>query len=119
MSQATQRIIEFTEAVKQMPEDTQQLVKSYLCTMIDKAGKDTTTKTTKVKETFSYPKRGGKNDGNPALMAILEMIPCEKLVVEENEYTRQRAIWLCHDFTVTWSPKKAQNILQAAYDKIQ
>jgi hypothetical protein len=118
MAEVSERITEFTEAVKQMPEDTQQLAKSYLRTMIDKVGQDAKVlRNTHV--TFSYPKRGGKNDGNPALMAILDMIPCEKLVVEENEYTRARAIWLCHDFTVTWSPKKAQHILQAAFDQIQ
>lgn len=118
MAEVSKRITEFTEAVKQMPEDTQQLAKSYLRTMIDKVGQDTKVlRNTHV--TFSYPKRGGKNDGNPALMAILEMIPCEKLVVEENEYTRVRNIWLCHDYTVTWSPKKAQHILQAAFDQIQ
>ena len=119
MAQGNDRIAEFTEAVRQMPEETQQLVKSYLRTMIDKTAHDTTDKSTKAKETFSYPSRGGKNDGNPALMAILEMIPCKKLVVKENEYTRQRAIWLCHDFTVTWSPKKTQHILQSAFGQIQ
>jgi hypothetical protein len=119
MAEATQRINEFTEAVSLMPEETQQLAKSYLRTMIDKSAQDIPVKTTKAKETFSYPSRGGKNDGNPALMAILEMIPCKKLVVKENEYTRQRAIWLCHDFTVSWSPKKTQHILQAAFDQIR
>jgi hypothetical protein len=119
MAEATQRIQEFTEAVKQMPEETQQLAKRYLRTMIDKVSQEPQAKLRKVNETFSYPSRGGKNDGNPALMAILEMIPCRKLVVKENEYTRQRAIWLCHDFTVTWSPKKAQHILQAAFEQLR
>ena len=119
MAQATHRINEFAEAVRQMPEETQLLVKNYLRIMIDKTAHTLPATSTKAKETFSYPSRGGKNDGNPALMAILEMIPCKKLVVEENEYTRQRAIWLCHDFTVTWSPKKTQHILQAAFEQIQ
>jgi len=118
MAQGTDRIAEFLEIYKKMPADTQLLVKTYLRIMLDKVAKDTTAKPAKAQETFSYPPRGGKNDGNPALMAILEMTPCKKLVVKENEYTRQRAIWLCHDFTVTWSPKKTQHILQAAFDQI-
>ena len=118
MANGTDRIPEFLETYKQMPEETQLLTKSYLRTMIDKVGQDTKV-LRNTHETFSYPKRGGKNDGNPALMAILEMSTCKKLVVTENEYTKQRAIWLCHDYRVTWSQKKTQHILQAAYDQIR
>ena len=44
----------------------------------------------KVSVIFSYPPRGHPNDGNPALMMIVELLHEEKkLSVKENEYTKQ------------------------------
>jgi hypothetical protein len=117
------RIDEFVKKYQQMPYAKQSNLICYLTMMMshsvdiypDANGQYPKT----VDITFSYPARGEPNDGNPELMAILELIPGNKLTVKENEYTRQRAIWLCEDFTVKWDPKKASAILTEALGKLK
>ena len=72
----------------------------------------------KVSVIFSYPPRGHRNDGNPALMSVVELIHAKKLTVKENEYTKQKAIWLCEDFKVSWTPKNNHAILANALEQI-
>lgn len=72
-----------------------------------------------VSVTYTYPARGHPNDGNPALMTILDLMPDKNLSVKENEYTKQQSIWLCEDFTVSWNPKKNHTILYSAYEQIR
>ncbi len=72
----------------------------------------------KVSVIFSYPPRGHPNDGNPALMMVLELLHEKKLTVKENEYSKQRAIWLCEDFKVGWTPKHNHAILANALEQI-
>ena len=101
----------FKSDVANMNADTRKLTKQYLLEMISTNPEHDLRNATAV---FSYPPRGGKNDGNPALIAIMQLIPKSRLTVEENEYTRQRAIWLCEDFTVTWPRKQSQAVLTQA-----
>jgi len=105
---------DFTREYREMPTNTKALVKQYLTSMIST---DSTTCRTAT-ATFSYPPRGGKNDGNPALVAIMQLIPKSRLNIEENEYTHQRAIWLCEDFTVSWPKKASQSILTQALQAV-
>ena len=109
----------FMEKYEQMKPEKQAQVTTYLTLMMSQSiGSFDGTKYPKsVSATFSYPGRGEPNDGNPALMSILDLIPKRKLVVEENEYTKQRAIWLCEDFTVQWCPKNG-DILTKAFDRL-
>ena len=109
----------FIEKYQKMEPGKQAQVKTYLTVMMTQSNDsfDGTKYPKSVSATFSYPSRGEANDGNPALMAILDLIPKRKLVVEENEYTKQRAIWLCEDFTVEWSPKNG-DILTKAFDRM-
>jgi hypothetical protein len=102
---------EFQKKCRGMDPNTLGLVANYLKQMIE-ADKQSKNRSTHL--TFSYPERGGKNDGNPALQAILSILPNHKLVVSENEYTKARAIWLCEDFRVCWSKKASEGVLQTA-----
>ena len=102
---------EFQKKCKEMDPTTLGLVANYLKQMIEA---DEQSKNRSTHLTFSYPERGGKNDGNPALQAILSILPNHKLVVSENEYTKARAIWLCEDFRVCWSKKASGGVLQTA-----
>ena len=76
------------------------------------------TQNQEVSVTYSYPARGHPNDGNPALMSILELMPEKKLLIKENEYTKEQAIWLCEDYIVSWNPKNYHTILSSAYEQI-
>ena len=117
--QQTPLIDNFIEKYQKMGPEKQEQVKTYLTLMMNQSNDsfDGTKYPKLVSATFSYPGRGEPNDGNPALMAILDLIPKRKLVVEENEYTKQRAIWLCEDFTVQWCPKNV-DILTKAFDRM-
>jgi len=118
-AQHAQKIKDFINQYQEMPLKTQLLVETYLHVMFEKGVEaEQPTDKKKADVTFSYPARGDANDGNPALMAILELVPDKKLVVKENEYSRQRAIWLCEDFTVSWSPSKSHLVLEEALGKI-
>lgn len=111
----------FVEKYQQMNPTTQHEVIEYLTQMLKKTRDEAALqgKSKMATATFSYPPRGHPNDGNPALMAILDIIPQKTLTVEENEYTRQRAIWLCEDFTVEWEAEKAKPILTDALAKLR
>lgn len=111
MTQELTNIQEFTSKCRGMSKETLSLVATYLSQMME-ADKQNSLRTTH--ETFSYPLRGGQNDGNPALRAILSLLPNHKMVVSENEYTKARAIWLCEDFNVVWSKKASLTVLPEA-----
>ena len=117
--QQTTLLDKFMEKYRQMEPGKQAQVKTYLTWMMSQPNDavDGTKYPKSVSATFSYPSRGEPNDGNPALMVILDLIPKRKLVVKENEYTKQRAIWLCEDFTVQWCPKNG-DILTKAFDRL-
>jgi hypothetical protein len=102
----------FIDKVSQMPSDTKHLVEKYMGEMLGQCVSSDGRKNGEV--TFSYPHRGGKNDGNPALKAILELLPRKKLVVKENPYAAARAIWLCEDFKVTFNQKQTKKVLTEA-----
>jgi len=102
----------FIEKVSQMPGDTKHLVEKYIGQMLEQCVSSDGRKNGEV--TFSYPQRGGQNDGNPALKAILELLPRKKLVVSENPYTRAKAIWYCEDFKVTFNQKQTKEVLTKA-----
>jgi hypothetical protein len=108
----TEGIQGFIETVRQMPAGKQDLVKEYIQEMLDQCVETDGRKSASV--TFSYPPRGGQNDGNPSLLAILKILPRQKLVVKENPYTRARAIWLCEDFKVTFNQKQSKEVLTKA-----
>jgi len=104
---------QFQKKCQGMDPVTLGLVANYLKQMIEA---DEQSKNRFTHLTFSYPERGGKNDGNPALQAILSILPDHKLAVSENEYTKARAIWLCEDFCVSWSKKASVGVLQKALE---
>ena len=99
-----------------MTPEEQQRVKKYIQEMLEACVDDDGRKSACV--TFQYPARGGQNDGNPALKAILSILPRKKLVVKENPYTAARAIWLCEDFKVTFNQKKSKVILTQALNAL-
>lgn len=107
----SQNLEEFKRKCQGMQANTLGLVAKYLKQMIEA---DEQSKNRSTHLTFSYPERGGQNDGNPALQAILSILPNHKLVVSENEYTKARAIWLCEDFRVSWSKKESGGVLETA-----
>jgi hypothetical protein len=111
----------FVANYQKMDPAKQNEVMEYLTTMLKKTRDEAALqgKSKTATATFSYPPRGHPNDGNPALMAILDILPQKKLTIEENEYTRQRAIWLCEDFTVEWAAEKAEPILSVALSKLR
>jgi hypothetical protein len=110
------RLAEFKRQCQEMPQNTLELTKTYLEDMIHAAEK---TSIRSANATFSYPPRGGENDGNPALQAILSILPGHKLCVSENEYTKARAIWLCEDYRVVWSKITAENVLDDALQIVE
>lgn len=117
----TASINTFVEKYHQMDPAKQQQVITYLTEMLRKTADDAPlqrkSKTATI--TFSYPQRGHPNDGNPALMAILDLMQQKELVVEENDYTRERAIWLCHDYNISWKPDINNTILANALERIR
>jgi hypothetical protein len=113
---ADQKFAEFKRQCQEMPQNTLELMKTYLQTMIESANAHSLRCANAV---FSYPTRGGENDGNPALQAILSILPGHKLCVKENEYTKARAIWLCEDYRVVWSKKTAENVLSEALQIVE
>ena len=102
----------FIDTVSKMPSDTKHLVEKYIGQMLEQCVSNDGRKNGEV--TFSYPHRGGQNDGNPALKEILRILPRKKLVVEENPYTRAKATWLCEDFKVTFNQKQTKKVLTEA-----
>lgn len=108
---ADQKFQEFQRKCQQMPQNTLELARTYLQTMIE-SGNANNLRCANAE--FSYPLRGGENDGNPALQAILAILPGHKMVVRENEYTKARAIWFCEDYRVVWSKKTAEDVLSRA-----
>lgn len=113
---AAKKFEEFQKQCQDMPQNTLELAKTYLETMIE-SGNANSLRCANAE--FSYPLRGGQNDGNPALQAILSILPGHKLVVSENEYTKARAIWLCEDYRVVWSKKTAENVLSSAHQIVE
>ena len=106
----------FIDTVTKMPTDTKQLVKKYIGEMLEQCVSSDGRKNGEV--TFSYPQRGGQNDGNPALKEILRILPRKKLVVKENPYAAARAIWLCEDFKVTFNQKQTKKVLTEALARL-
>ena len=111
-TEMTDGIQGFIETVRQMPSETKHLVIKYIGEMLEQCVSSDGRKNGEV--TFSYPERGGQNDGNPALKAILSILPRKKLVVKENPYTAARAVWLCEDFKVTFNQKQSKEVLTKA-----
>lgn len=114
--EAAKKFEEFQKQCQDMPQNTLELAKTYLETMIEAGNADSLRSANAV---FSYPLRGGQNDGNPALKAILSILPGHKMVVRENEYTKARAIWLCEDYQVVWSKKTAESVLSPALQIVE
>jgi hypothetical protein len=114
-------INKFVENYQHMDTAKQEQVVTYLTEMLRKTADDAPlqrkSKTATI--TFSYPKRGHPNDGNPALMAIFDIMPQKELVIKENDYTRERAIWLCHDYNISWKPDINNTILANALERIR
>jgi len=106
----------FIDTVRQMPGDTRHLVEKYIGEMLNQCVSNDGRRNGEV--TFSYPHHGGQNDGNPALKAILEILPRKKLVVSENPYTREKAIWFCEDFKVTFNQKQTRDVLTKAMARL-
>lgn len=109
----TDKIQGFIETVRQMPEEKQAMVREYIQEMLALCVEATDGRK-HAKVTFSYPPRGGENDGNPSLMAILSILPRQTLTVSENPYTRAKAVWLCHDFKVSFNQKQTKEVLTKA-----
>jgi hypothetical protein len=115
---AKKRLQDFQKQCQEMPQNTLELARTYLQTMLESGGNaDCRLRTANA--VFSYPPRGGVNDGNPALQAILSIVPGHKMVVKENEYTKARAIWLCEDYRVVWNKKTAQNEISRALEMVE
>jgi hypothetical protein len=114
------KIRQFQTKFQQMDQFQRRTTISYLSAMVDQsrsaflAGKQHK----KTSVTFSYPQRGHPNDGNPALMSVIQLLQTRKLTVKENEYSKERAIWLCEDFNVSWKPKNNHSILANALEQI-
>lgn len=109
----TDNIQGFIETVRQMPEEKQALVREYMQKMLALCVEATDGRKN-AELTFSYPPRGGENDGNPSLISILNILPRKKLTVRENPYTRAKAVWLCHDFKVSFNQKQTKEVLTKA-----
>jgi hypothetical protein len=114
---AAKQFEEFKTQCQEMPQNTLELTSTYLKTMIEAGNADSRLRSANA--VFSYPPRGGQNDGNPALQAILTILPGHKMVVSENEYTKARAIWLCEDYRVVWSKKTAESVLSPALQIVE
>jgi hypothetical protein len=114
-------ILQFVTKFQKMEPLQRSNTQTYLSAMVDCSrsafidGKQHK----KVSVIFSYPPRGHRNDGNPALMSVVELIHAKKLTVKENEYTKQKATWLCEDFNVSWTPKNNHPILANALEQIR
>jgi len=67
---------------------------------------------------FTYQGRDLPDDGNPALIAILELMPENRLEVKENEYTKKLGIWLCYDYTVYWVPEKVNKLISSSFNRL-
>ena len=67
---------------------------------------------------FTYPGRDLPNDGNPALMAILDLMPENRLEVKENEYTKKLGLWLSYDYTVYWVPEKVHKLILSGFKRL-
>lgn len=113
-------IQQFLTRFQQMDQLQRSNTHKYLSSMIDcsRASLLSGKQQEKASVIFSYPERGHPNDGNPALKSIVQLIRAGKLTVKENEYTKQKAIWLCEDFKVSWKPKNNHAILTNALEQI-
>lgn len=110
----------FVSKFQQMDQVQRSNTQKYLSAMVDcsQATFISGKQNEKVSVIFSYPPRGHPNDGNPALMSVAQLLHAKKLTVKENEYSKQRAIWLCEDFKVSWKPENNHAILANALEQI-
>ena len=114
---AAKNFQEFQRQCREMPQNTLELMKTYLETMVQFGNNADCL--TYAQAVFSYPPRGGENDGNPALRAVLSILPEHKMGVKENEYTKARAIWLCEDYHVAWKKRVSANVLLQALQFVE